>query len=786
MGKIIGESFDPYVDAQVKIRQKKLGSDYRSNSLLSKITSKNPWLRLTSGVDISLEKANDIGYDKEKNALAKYYQLQGGTLNVSGSIRGGIGGYTDNGFQAYGFDSTPEYGLVPLPSLESFEITPKNNGSLTQADITIKCYNKQQFEKIETLYLRLGYSLLLEWGHSVFTNNEGELVTRGEQLESRKFVSGKFLNPKTDDPLKEVQGALREQREKSDGNYDGLVGRVTNFEWDVTPDGHYTAKVKLTSTGDVIDSLRITPPLPAKPAEGSEEEADIPDYKDIVESTTFGGILKNFKKALDGDLNFKQEQVLGNYQEVSSPNKNRVTFYNGSKLSNENIKDVNELDIGFYNDQQGRANKEIIRVNGKGLGVNLMNIFDSEEPVFNNDLFYYIKFGALLRIIQNFLLIYDPVHKNAPIVNIDWKYEDNQCYIPIQDIYSASPTILLIPSLFTEKREGETVNFKELNNGLGTEFYGEGNNFTFNFMHAHINIDFVMNTLTDNINEENEILLIDFLQALCSGINQSLSNLTQLEPFHDFNDNTLYIVNKCNSDKLLKEKGILKPPTKFRVNGLPQKGPQEGSFVKNISIGSTIPPNFASQIAIGAQANDTEVSSNSTPFSTWNKGLTDRIITEKQTAAGAGESEADRKKRENAAQAKKDAAEDKLAYSAVTGAYYYNRFDFREELLNLESDIKEYFKTQANAAEKASVASSGNEDSVTTPVIIPLSLNLTIDGLSGMKIFQKYTITEDFLPNNYQDSIEFIIKGLSHSISAGGWITKIEGQCIPKFKSAGT
>ena len=93
-------------------------------------------------------------------------------------------------------------------------------------------------------------------------------------------------------------------------------------------------------------------------------------------------------------------------------------------------------------------------------------------------------------------------------------------------------------------------------------------------------------------------------------------------------------------------------------------------------------------------------------------------------------------------------------------------------MLNLESDIKEYFKTQANAEEKAAVESSGNKDSVPTPIIIPLSLNLTMDGLSGMKIFQKYTITEDFLPNNYQDSIEFIIKGLSHSISAGGWTTK--------------
>ena len=82
MGKIIGENFDPYVDAQVKIRQKKLGSEYRSNDLLTKITSKNPWLRLTSGVNISLEKANDIGYNKEENALAEHYQLQGGTLNI--------------------------------------------------------------------------------------------------------------------------------------------------------------------------------------------------------------------------------------------------------------------------------------------------------------------------------------------------------------------------------------------------------------------------------------------------------------------------------------------------------------------------------------------------------------------------------------------------------------------------------------------------------------------------------------------------------------------------------
>ena len=41
MGKIIGESFDPYVDGQVKIRQEKLGQTNRDNDLLTYLTSKN-------------------------------------------------------------------------------------------------------------------------------------------------------------------------------------------------------------------------------------------------------------------------------------------------------------------------------------------------------------------------------------------------------------------------------------------------------------------------------------------------------------------------------------------------------------------------------------------------------------------------------------------------------------------------------------------------------------------------------------------------------------------------
>ena len=770
MGKIIGESFDPYVDAQVKIRQKKLGSKYRSDDLLTKITSKNPWLRLTSGIEISEEKANEIGLNGFTN-VARAYQLQGGPLRFITGIdsnrftpRGGvISNYGDDPTQSYGYNSSTEYGLVPLPSLESFSVTPKNNGSLTQADITIKCYNKSQFQIIETLYLRLGFTLLLEWGHSVYTDNDGTLVTNP----TNKLVSNHFLNPKTDDPLKEIQDLIAAERKDSCGNYDGLVGRVTNFDWSVTPDGHYTAKVKLTSTGDVIDSLKINNPLPSSPVKtGEGDDQEVPDYEENVESTPLGRMIRVFKDALDGNDD-KITKIFGKPLEINVPGFfTDVRFYSSDVLSNSKIARAAELNTGAYNDQEGRANREIIRVNGRGAG----------------DYFHYIKLGALLRIIQNFLLIYDTEHNNTPIIKIDWKYEDNICSIPIADVFSADPRITLIPSKFSKiNKKGEQIDFESINSTIGTEYFRGGSAFTsagVNFMHIYINMDFVMQTLTDNVGSENEILLINFLQSLCDGINQSLSNLVQLEPFHDLDTNILHIVNKTNSDALLASEGKNIDPTKFRVGLLPQ-GEREGSFVKDISIGSTIPPNFATQIAIGAQANDTEVSSNSAPFSTWNRGLKDRIITEKKTAAqidkerkAALEAEAEAEKKRKEEEKEFEA----LEQATISAANLNNRYDFRDSLFNLESAIKEYFKIQSNVSIKGILGKNQ-----AAPIIIPISLNLTIDGLSGIKIFQKYTITEDFLPDNYKDSIEFIVKGIGHNIDAGGWTTKIEGQCIPKL-----
>jgi hypothetical protein len=49
-----------------------------------------------------------------------------------------------------------------------------------------------------------------------------------------------------------------------------------------------------------------------------------------------------------------------------------------------------------------------------------------------------------------------------------------------------------------------------------------------------------------------------------------------------------------------------------------------------------------------------------------------------------------------------------------------------------------------------------------------------------MKVYQKYIIDTDFLPSNYPLSLEFLIKGITHTIQNNQWITTLESVAIPK------
>jgi len=68
----------------------------------------------------------------------------------------------------------------------------------------------------------------------------------------------------------------------TDGNYDAIYGKVSNFSWSFEQDGTYNISLSIISLGDVIESLKINTiaigDIPVQTAEQTQEtEEDLKD-----------------------------------------------------------------------------------------------------------------------------------------------------------------------------------------------------------------------------------------------------------------------------------------------------------------------------------------------------------------------------------------------------------------------------------------------------------------------------------------------------------------------------
>ena len=277
MGNLLGEPFRPYVNSQIKLRQEIHGKkENRSPQDISYLNSKNAFVKLFSGVSLDERR---LKYLRTKNGvtnplmdlilpgtdLAKKYVLFNGLSEVGNKIfpewnvRSGITSPTNpNG--AYGVGGT-DFGYSPMPGIISAEIKDLNRGSLKEATINLKVHNKNQFDIIETLYMRLGYSILLEWGVDKYMKYNSD-ETDIEYVSHIKTIGNeKWFDYSGKSDYTTVLRDIEQRRKDNCGNYDALFGRISNFSWEFSPDGSYTVMIKVFSVGDVIESLNInTPP----------------------------------------------------------------------------------------------------------------------------------------------------------------------------------------------------------------------------------------------------------------------------------------------------------------------------------------------------------------------------------------------------------------------------------------------------------------------------------------------------------------------------------------------
>jgi hypothetical protein len=194
---------------------------------------------------------------------------------------------------ALGADATSDgYGIVPMPGITNATIRTKSAyGSLREARVEFVVHNQRQLEVMEMLYMRPGYTVLLEWGWAPFIDNNGKLVTNFKYLED--ITNGKiYTNAITQN---DIYNGINKLKEQSSSNYDGLMGFVKNFGYQAREDGGYDCFTELISMGEVIESLKI----PNLPTFRTTFDPYSNPYKDEVlsiissKSNALHGLMKN-------------------------------------------------------------------------------------------------------------------------------------------------------------------------------------------------------------------------------------------------------------------------------------------------------------------------------------------------------------------------------------------------------------------------------------------------------------------------------------------------------------
>jgi len=253
---IFRETFQDDIKKSLNARQDAMTVAGRTPSTIQYLHSRNSWIRMTSSVN--------VGKD---NTLAKKNVLLGGTLNQTTtkikkstievfSPKSGVG--KPNNAYSYktpGGTSDNRLGLRPMPGITNMDVKSKSAyGSLREAVVNFQCWDIHQLEELELLYMRPGYTVLVEWGWAPYLDSGGNLVTTPPPFYD-------ILNKGTTSRTK-IFKELYDQSTASGGNYDAMFGYVKNYQWSARPDGGYDCQTTIISTGEIIESLKVNYVLP--------------------------------------------------------------------------------------------------------------------------------------------------------------------------------------------------------------------------------------------------------------------------------------------------------------------------------------------------------------------------------------------------------------------------------------------------------------------------------------------------------------------------------------------
>lgn len=443
-------------------------------------------------------------------------------------------------------------------------------------------------------------------------------------------------------------------------------------------------------------------------------------------------------------------------------------------------------------------------------------IVDACAAIFGETHFVkYLRFGSLLSLLNQNFLLYGTDEENEPVL---FKLDTS----PNQYGFSNNKSISSDPSKLIVRYKGDYLGTKiEIfndNENKIEQFHDVVDEVDIcNIMNLYFSQDLLINIINSNLDSETGSLdLYRFLKSLLNEANILLGGVNKFnlrivdKNFGTYEDPEIIQViefydevSPFEVEKLRKAKEE-EPSLVVYGFGKEANGNKDGSFVTEYQFKTEITNKLGNMISVGAQANGQSVGEDATLFSKWNVGLVDRILPQKLDID----------------QKVKQTDETTAGYLKLISSYrdYFNSFsgtttseitakeDNNVLLGNIFVDLIEnatgynfpncnitplddnstslsgFIETQKSFFQKYYALEAIGKKSP-TPFIgfVPVGFNLTLDGLSGIRIFDKLKIDSRFLPANYGDTLDFIITKLDHNIVNNKWHTKIGTMSVPKL-----
>ena len=683
---IIGGPLDKDVLTQLEKREglytKRSG---RTNEQLLYLNAKTGWVKLSSSVNVdgssTLAKNNVLfgGTYREKSTTPK-----SGIHGISGGVK-----KENSAYQRY-----ESVGFRPMPGIDNFKIDAKNRfGTLREASIDFKVWSVEQLTEFESLYLRPGFTVLLEWGHSMYIDNKGRVQKTAPNTIDNYFT-GNLTKEKISEKIKQL-------KIESNQNYDAVFGYIKNFLWSYRTDGGYDCKLTIISAGELIESVSV--------ALSSTATGEDNDDASVGESPT---LLKTpIHKFLETITNARS----------------------GTESINKILKEKVPVLYEKYLKETNRTFFPILKVGITGTYANRTGEVQEGE----GDRLRYITLGDLLALINVTFLLEDQNKEKLFKFNLD---EEKSLFLTFPEHITLDPKIAFL----SKRNNFKNTNLKYFFSDLLTTIKKDES-----ILNIGLEINYVLDTLDHVVNQSSsQSTVLNFIQGILNGLTSTLGDINEFGLHYVEEEFMYYIVDRRLTPN---ESDVAK--SIINLTGLK-------ATVSNVSLSSKLSSNIASMIAISAQASGTDVGQDVENMFRWNEGLEDRIVSERNTNAA-----------KSLEQRKKLMLSNVITLSRAVKEFNstksYNGTTI-DSLSTVHRALMQFLSREAgNKSAKAGAAG-----------IIPFDLEITLDGIGGIKIGQAFTVNEGILPEKYNGVVAFLVTGISHVIQNNKWNTELKAQTI--------